>query len=71
MKHARSRKSFLFHDNHTWAKRGSLNAFHVTMVNFDGAGIYEIFGLSILSKLYVIDFSRDDGVAVLIQNLAD
>ena len=53
-----------------WVKRGSSNAFDVTMGSFDGAEICELVGLFILSKLKDkfgndLGLYRDDGLAVL------
>ena len=49
IKHAR--QSLLFHNNQTWTKRNTTDAFDVTMGSYDGAEICELVGLFILNKL--------------------
>ena len=49
-----ARKSWLFHSNQSWIKKGSDN-FDVTMASYDGVEICELVGifmLSLLSRVY-------------------
>ena len=65
-----ARKSLLFNNNRTWAKRNSTNLFGVSMGSYDGAEICELVGLFILSELQKrfgtnIGLYRDDGLAAI------
>ena len=64
-----ARKSLLFDKNTAWVKKNN-STFDVTMGSFDGAEIYELVGLYILSQLNSkyssngsIGLYRDDGLA--------
>lgn len=65
-----ARKTFLFHNNTPWVKKGNKD-FDVTMGAFDGAEICELVGLYILHRLenFIdrehVGLYRDDGLAVL------
>ena len=67
IKHAR--QSLLFHNNQTWTKRNTTDAFDVTMGSYDGAEVCELVGLFILNKLEDrfenIGLYRDDGLAAV------
>ena len=62
--------SLLFDNNKPWCKKNNANMFDVTMGSFDGAEVYELVGLLILSKLKCefdnkdIGLYRDYGLAV-------
>ena len=65
-----TRKSPLFDNDKPWCKKNNANMFDVTMGSFDGAEVYELVGLLILSKLKCefdnkdIGLYRDYGLAV-------
>ena len=65
-----TRKSLLFHQNHTWSKCNTDNTFDVTMGSYNGAEICELIGLFILNTLQDhfgknVGLYRDDGLAVV------
>ena len=61
-----SKKSFLFHSDEPWRKKGGKN-FDITMGSFDGAESCDLVGLYLLSQLDLgmdIGLYRDDVLAV-------
>ena len=64
-----SRKSLLFNNNETWAKKGD-SLFDVTMGAYDGAEVCELVGCFMLSQIMKkfdkqnMWLYRDDGLAV-------
>jgi len=70
-----ARKTFLFHKETPWVKKGNVNGFDVAMGAFDGAECCEIVGLYLLDKMTSGDspifpksncgLYRDDGLAIL------
>ena len=64
------RKSFLFHQDAAWVKKGNSGLFDVTMGSYDGAEVCELVGLYILTRL-IEKFDKestglyhDDGLAI-------
>ena len=70
-----SRKTFLFHKETPWVKKGDTNGFDVAMGAFDGAECCEIVGIYLLKKMTSGENAifpksncglyRDDGLAIL------
>ena len=54
IKHAR--KSLIFYGNRSWAKEDGDPLFDATMSSFDGAEVYELFGLYLLDSLPALRF---------------
>ena len=70
------RKPLLFFGNESWKKKSTESCFDVSMDSFDGAGLCELAGLYIQSKLENIlpktqfGLYRNDGL-ILLTNLND
>ena len=64
-------KSLLFHDGNAWVKREGNPLFDATMGSYDGAEVFELVGLYLLSKHAAlvgtknVGFHRDDDLAVI------
>ena len=65
-----ARKSLLYYNDEPWLKKGESN-FDVTVDTYDGAEVYELIGIFILSLLskniyrHHIGLYRNDGLAIL------
>ena len=66
-----SRRTLLFHNSETWAKRTADDEFDVTMGAYDGAEVSELVGIFLLKEIsWVVNSSdiglyRDDGLGIM------